>query len=179
MLEEVWKPIEDFENIYEISNFGNIRSLDRLIVTKAGLPYFKPAQIIKSNIKSAGYVSVLLCKYNKYKTISVHRLVAAHFIPTYNPTLQVNHLDGNKSNNRVENLEWVDAKRNIQHAIENKLRNDLGSNNKNAKLNEQDIFFIRACHENKMCTRQELAIKFNVHKNYITLIINKKRWKHI
>lgn len=107
-MQELWKDIKDFEGLYQISNFGNVRSL----ITNKN---------IKFN-KVKGYLYVHLYNNSKRKSIRVNRLVAQAFIPNPDNKPQVNHIDGDKLNNRVDNLEWVTREENMQHAIKNSLR---------------------------------------------------------
>lgn len=108
---EVWKDIKGFERLYQISNYGNIKSLNYKRTGKE--------QVLKQNINGRGYCYVNISINNKYKNILIHRAVAKTFIPTNNEKLDINHKDGNKQNNRVENLEWCTRSQNIQHAYNN------------------------------------------------------------
>lgn len=114
---EIWKDIEGFEGYYQISNKGNVRSVNRFdgVHDRQGLP-------IKQNLKQNGYLQVGLRKHGKRKWFGVHRLVAIHFIENPDNKPQVNHIDGNKLNNTVENLEWVTGGENQTHAVKMGLR---------------------------------------------------------
>ena len=106
---EIWKDIKGYEGLYQVSNLGKVKSLK------------KHQKILKLSDNGRGYMFVGLSKNNKRKNKNVHRLVAETFISNYDNLLQVNHKDGNKNNNSVDNLEWVTQKQNLQHARENKL----------------------------------------------------------
>lgn len=126
MNNEIWKDIPNYEEYYQASNYGRIRSLDRIIYMnhrngKIAKHYFK-GKILSTRINNIGYVKVDLTKNKNQKTFSVHRLVAETFIPNPNSLPQVNHKDGNKLNNNVNNLEWCDAFQNQQHALKTGLR---------------------------------------------------------
>lgn len=97
-MKEVFKDIKDYEGIYQISNFGRIKSLHN----------YRKNNILKPKIKK-GYYQIGLRKNNKRKWYSVHRLVAQTFLPNENNLPQVNHKDENKLNNNVNNLEWCSA----------------------------------------------------------------------
>jgi hypothetical protein len=117
---EIWKDINGYEGYYQISNKGNVRSVDRF----DGV-HDRTGTVIKQNLKSNGYLQVGLRKHNQRKYIGVHRLVAIHFIDNPENKPQVNHIDGNKQNNTVENLEWVTQEENQQHAIRTGLRKNV------------------------------------------------------
>ena len=111
MEEEIWKDILGFEGRYQVSSFGRVRSLEyhnAKGVKRIGI--LKPAKDAK------GYLRCALSKNNKLITYKVHRLVAAAFISNPNNFLQVNHKNGTKTDNRVENLEWCDNSTNQIHA---------------------------------------------------------------
>lgn len=115
-MEEVWKDIPGYEGLYQVSNYGNVRSLN----------YNKQignVKELKQKLRSNGYLEVHLSKDSKRKYFLVHRLVAEAFLE--NPYLlpQVNHIDGNKSNNYVSNLEYVTNSENQKHAYDTGLKN--------------------------------------------------------
>ena len=121
---EKWKPIKGYEGLYEISNLGNVKSLGRTdrFNKKWGCRIMKPTYVGKH------YKMVRLCKDGKTKNKKVHRLVAEAFIPNPDGKPQVNHIDGNKDNNIVSNLEWVTNSENQIHARANGL-NPIIKNN--------------------------------------------------
>lgn len=112
---EEWKPIEGYENIYEISSFGRIKSCKRIIKYKNGVEHHSKEHIIKPFL-SKGYNRIRLCKNNTQKRFLVHRLVAKAFIPNPNNYTIINHIDSNRRNNNVNNLEWCTQSHNIKEA---------------------------------------------------------------
>ena len=101
MKKEYWKPVVGYEGLYEVSNFGRVKSLK-----------FGKEKILKPVTNTFGYLQVTLCKNNKKKLVTVHRLVAEAFLPNPHNYSCVNHKDENKQNNNVSNLEWCSAQYN-------------------------------------------------------------------
>ena len=116
-MEEIWKDIEGYEGIYQVSNLGRVRSLDRTIIGGAyNSPMFRKGTILKPQPKGyKGYVGLKLRKDGKSENVYIHRLVAKAFIPNPDNLPEVNHKDENKKNNRADNLEWVTRKENINY----------------------------------------------------------------
>lgn len=113
---EKWKDIVGYEGLYRVSNCGRIKSLPKQV----GF-YMRSEKILKNNIDTYGYEYVILSKAGKTKPFLVHRIVAIHFIENCMNKKEVNHIDGNKLNNRVKNLEWCTDTENKKHAIINNL----------------------------------------------------------
>ena len=108
IMQEVWKDVVGYEGLYQVSNFGSVRGLDRYVPHKKFGKKFCKGGLMVKHINNAGYLTVNLSKNNKYKSFDIHRLVAIAFIQIGDPrNMEVNHIDENKKNNNAENLEWV------------------------------------------------------------------------
>ena len=112
---EIWKDIKDFEGIYQVSNKGRIKSLERTVTGKLNSIRTLPEKFITPTDNGKGYMVVALYKDDKRHFKKMHRLVAEAFIPNPDNKPEVNHIDGNKKNNTVENLEWNTTKENCEH----------------------------------------------------------------
>lgn len=116
-----WKPITGYEGIYEISREGLVRSVKRKVWNGHAFVQTKE-RLLKPNIIQKGYLQVTLYSGKKRKCFQVHRLVASAFIENHDNLPQVNHINGNKQDNRAENLEWCDNSMNQLHAWESGLQ---------------------------------------------------------
>lgn len=103
---EIYKDIKGYEGMYQISNMGNVRSLDRIVGSKANLKIFIKGKVLKPTHDGDGYPFVNLCKENKKKNMKNHRLLALYFMPNPNNLPCVDHIDGDKTNNNIKNLRW-------------------------------------------------------------------------
>lgn len=131
---EIWKDIQGYEGLYQISNFGHVRSLKRFAKSKSHSKRTVNPRLLKGGLDVDGYHLVSLYKKGKKKTFKVHRLVAKAFIPNPNRYSQVNHKDENKHNNCVNNLEWCNCKYNINYGTGISRRNFSNTNGKHSKL---------------------------------------------
>lgn len=112
-MEEIWKDIKGFEGYYQVSNSGNVKSLSRKVYSYNGGRYIKE-RILKPSVNSDGYLVLFLSVEGKKYSCTVHRLVAETFIVNIDNLPEVNHIDGNKKNNKVDNLEWCNHQYNIK-----------------------------------------------------------------
>lgn len=160
-MNEIWKEIRCYEKKYEISNLGNVRSLDRKISNKRG-EYFKKGQKIKKQFTTTGYYKITLWKDNIKKDFKVHRLVAYHFIGT--PPIGkeiINHKDGDPLNNNVKNLEWCNQRENVEHALRTGLR-------KSFKINKEELK-----KDLKIMSLKQIAEKHGTTEHTIMYNVNK------
>ena len=120
MVEEIWKDIRGYEGYYQVSTFGNVRSLDRTVISKLGIPKMVKGKLKQQTIDENSYCTVSLYKDNKEQILLVHRLVLDTFDENYaKHHMQVNHKDCNTSNNHLDNLEYVTGMENIRYGYEN------------------------------------------------------------
>lgn len=145
-MEEVWKDVKDWEGLYQVSNLGRVRSLDKKVNCKYGKTKIHRGKIRTLSIsKRYGYVRVSLWDKGKRLNCSVHRLVAEVFCENPDSKEWVNHKDGNKQNNVSTNLEWVTGSENIKHAMETGLMTNFkrGHEHTSSKLTKEQVLSIR------------------------------------
>lgn len=137
-MREIYKPVKGYEGLYEVSNLGNVKSLKK--VRGRAL---SGERLLKPHIVN-GYVMVTLCKDSKPFNASVHRLIAEAFIPNPENKETINHIDGNKQNNSIDNLEWATQRENNIHAYRTGLHNPKknGRTGKRKPKTEEEKKFI-------------------------------------
>ncbi len=167
---EVWKDIEDYIHLYQISNFGRVRSLTKKVQYSDRRLRNYPEKILKPRINGKGYYFVTLYDSDKYQ-ISIHRLVAKAFIDNPFGKFCVNHKDSNRLNNVVDNLEWVTYKENTEHAI---LKGNIFKPGK--KITQFEVNDIRKVYKNSGLIQKEIAKRWNLSQSQISKIITKKNW---
>jgi hypothetical protein len=161
------RKIQGFEN-YEVDELGQVWSLPKK--TRKGTRLIKALRHPKT-----GYMYLDLCKNGNVKKFTVHRLVALAYLPNPENKPQVNHINGDKTDNRLENLEWCTRSENQKHSIDIGLRSAKGVKNSQCKLTEQDVLYIRNSKENGSI----LAKKFNISHPTICDIRKGRSWTHI
>lgn len=115
-MSEEWRAIDGFEGLYEVSNFGNVKALDRYILNNGGMQHRKE-RILKPHTQKSGHLVVVLCKDGKTYPRTIHRLVADAFIPNPENKPVVDHIDTNPANNNVGNLRWVTVQENCMNPL--------------------------------------------------------------
>ena len=134
---EIWKDIEGYEGLYEVSSYGRVRSLGQFVNHNFGGNAYRKGRLLKPGLGSRGYLSVTLCKNGIRKIYTVHRLVAQAFIPNINNLPIINHKDEDRTNNSVDNLEWCDYKYNVNYG--NRLNKFYDSKIKNGYMNPEHL----------------------------------------
>ena len=178
-MSEVWKDIGDYEGSYQVSNMGRVRSLDRVVTFKDGRVRKYKGRVLKLCVNTQGYEVIQLYNDNVGTTKTVHRLVLEAFKPHVNMSdLEVNHMDGNKLNNHLINLEWVTGRDNILHAYDIGLRSNKGERNPHAKLSNTDVLEILQKLD-KGGTHRDIALDYGVSKGCISKINVGIRWKSV
>lgn len=152
---EIWRDIDGFDGLYQVSNLGRVRRLHKTI----------PPRILTTCFDNRGYPKVGLCHGGKCKTRKIHRLVALAFIPNPDGKPEVNHIDGNPHNSCASNLEWVTHLENSRHAVATGLIKS-GKYSPLAKLTNEQVRYIRDNPDGLL--QRELAAKFDVTQQTIS-----------
>ena len=164
---EIWKDVKGFENSYEISNLGNLRSKDRLVKHyQGGLRKYK-SKLKKIRLNGKGYLRCNLKNDGKRYDFTVHRLVAEAFLTNEDNKPFVNHINGIKTDNRVKNLEWCTQEENITHAVKKRLIK--------TKLTDKQAMEI---HNSKLSNRKLSAI-YDINHTIVWRIKNEIAYKHL
>lgn len=187
---EIWKDVKGYEGYYQVSNYGNAKSIDRYVNHPSGGFRFCKGIILKQKPDKDGYLSVNLKKKQIGSTRKIHRLVCEMFLDNPKSKPEVNHINGIKFDNRLSNLEWCTKSENRQHAYDAGLQNGLsrrGSKNNFAKLSKDQVLKIREDYSGDarglskdkietMITQKDLAKKYNVSSSCISFILKNKSW---
>lgn len=177
IVREIWKDVQGYEGQYQVSNLGRVKSLKRKLNSGRTVS----EKILNSSNKKKtqdGYLMVALAG----KTFRINRLVATAFIPNPDNKLVVNHIDGNKENNKADNLEWATISENMLHAYRCGLKTAMiGEENPNAKLTKDQVKAIRNEYVpySQQYGSNALAKKYNVSNVTITNIVNYKTYKNV
>lgn len=182
-IKEEWVDIKGFEGRYKISNKGEIVRYAVTDVYKSGKIINRGEKIIKPSISGNGYLKVGLNKDSKFYNKNLHRLLAEHFIPNPDNLPCVNHIDGNKLNNNLDNLEWCTAKYNSKHSFDNGMSNiseysKYKVSNVSRRFTSKEIKEIRKLF-NEGKTKKEISKIFNCCDSIIGNILNDKTYKNI
>lgn len=178
MLTEVWKDIPDFKGSYQVSDIGRVRSVDRVVTFNDGSMRKYKGKVLKPHVhKITGYEHLTLSNDGRCNSKSVHRLVLETFKPHVNMNdLEVNHIDGNKLNNHLTNLEWSTRHDNILHAYAIGLMVNKGERGHNAKLSNADVLEILQRLDTGEL-QKDIGLDYGVSKSCISMINRGVRWR--
>jgi HNH endonuclease len=172
------RPIKDFPD-YTIDIKGNIYSSERTIIRSDGKSQYVPMRKLKPVLNSSGYYTVALYRDKKRYTKTTHRLLAEHYITCDIENGQVNHIDGNKTNNSINNLEWVTASENTKHAYSQGLCTFAKTKINRAKLSIEQVLEIRYKYSNNSKSLKFIAKEYGVSRSAISRILRNERWTDI
>lgn len=177
-MKEIWKPIKGYEEHYHVSNMGKVRSIPRTIMLSNGNPYTIKGGILTFSINRTGYFLVHLSRVT-VRTFSVHRLVALAFMPNPKNKATINHINGIKTDNHVDNLEWCTMSENLKHAHRTGLYKS--ERHGNAKLNNKKVRVIKWLLKEKWhgIYITDIAKIFGVYHGTIRKIKHGKLWKNV
>jgi len=171
----VWKDIRGFENMYQVNEYGEVKSVERYVSDRGGLRIIHE-RILKPCLCGKGYLRVCLRKDNKTYELYNHRLVAEAFVDNPNNNNVVNHKDGNKTNNYYENIEWVTYSENNIHAYATNLK-PRGEGLYSAKLKESEV--IEVLTNGKYAPYREIGKKYGVSAATIRDVLIRRTWQYI
>lgn len=164
---EIWKPIPGFEGLYEVSDAGRVRSLHLWHGSAA-------AHVLGLYPSNRDYLTARLTKQGKQYSPNVHRLVALAFLGPCPTGHEVHHKDGNRQNNRADNLEYITRQENCIHSYR-----VMGKDNGTTKLTAEQVVEIRRLYAEGGITRSELGDRYGVTYGAVSHIIKRKTWKHV
>jgi DNA-binding XRE family transcriptional regulator len=181
---EVYVDIPGYEGYYQVSNYGNVRSLDRVIKEKTGKTQTLKDRILKQRTNPSGYYYIGLGKNGSKATFAIHQLVAQAFLDNPNNKPTVNHITGIKTDNNVSNLEWATYSENLEHAYNSGLRASvsskaLGKKNYKRKLKTEQVLEIKHLLAAGNMTHKEIAKKYGVSRSTVGNINSNRYWSHI
>lgn len=173
-MEERWRSVVGYEGVYEVSDLGRLRRVRPARGTSAG-------RLLKPSVSTDVYPRANLWRDGRPRSVLVHRLVAAAFLGEPNVGSQVNHRNGDKTDNRVANLEWTTAAANLTHARSTGLNSSEGEGHGHSKLTAEQVAYARRVYVFRDPTRSmtALAHRFGVDATTMRNAIRGRTWKHV
>lgn len=175
-MSEVWKPVKGYEGYYEVSNLGRVKSKARKYY-RSDVLYHLKERVMKVSPSSSGYNTIILTVNGKAKSYLLHRLIALAFIENPQNKKCINHKDGDKFNNSLENLEWCTYSENRNHGLRTGLIKQKRATHSHAKLTEDDVKFIKKMYSYTYCGYSDIAWFYPVGHDAIRNIILGEKWK--
>lgn len=176
-MKEIWKDVIGYEGLYQVSNLGRVKGLKRESKHYKGGVRVYNERFLNPCLHKDGYLKVGLIKDGINKQHSVHRLVCSSFIENIYNKPQVNHKNGVKTDNRLENLEWSTSSENHKHAYKIGLRHQNGEKNHRSALTNSQVFEIKYNHKN--LSNKEVSMIYNISTNQVSRIRRGDRWSHV
>lgn len=172
---EVWRPIPEFTGLYEASNTGRIRSVDRIVPHRNG-PTRRKGKVMRSSLvgRYRDYLGLILCKEGKQHNRKVHLLVASAWLGPRPEGMVVNHMDGDKLNNAADNLEYVTQKENVRHSWDNGMSTpNFGEKHGCSKLTEGQVKEIRSIEGMR---QRDIAKLYGISQATVWQVRSGKTW---
>ena len=180
MTVEEWRPVKGYEDWYSVSSFGRVKCIFDFPYKGFGSRLYKDKMIIDfDTVRTTTYMRVGLTNplTNTRKTHNVHRLMLEAFVPNDDNKPYINHIDGNKHNNLLSNLEWCTASENTKHAWDNNLCTRLeGEDANHSKYTEDLVYQVLDLYYNDLETCHTIAKIVKIHAGYVRYIVRGKRW---
>lgn len=180
-MEEIWKDISGYDGAYQVSNLGNVRSVDRINARGAKI---KGVVLTRRKNITSDYYQVALSKNGKHKLVYVHRLVALAFVPNEFGLPIINHKDEDKWNNSYDNLEWCDYRYNLTYgkmSRENRSKRLVGEHHPNRKLCADDVLNIRKLYKGNggKYSAGEISKMYGICRDQAWKIATRKSWWNV
>lgn len=181
---EVWKDIPGYEGYYQASSLGRVKRIKGKVFRKAtyrnrATYILRQEKLLSIKCNNKGYPCTVLTRDGKERKVQVHRVVAFAFIPQIKGKPRINHKNGVKIDNRIENLEWCSDKENRDHAVKNGWLDIKGERNGQAVLTEEKVLAIRSEYKKGGITYRKIMNKYNVSYSTVYRVLKSIYWKHI
>lgn len=173
---ERWVPVVGFEQLYEVSNHGRVRTVEHVVLRSNGVPQTIKARMKTATTRRDRRRMVTLSSNRKSRVYLVHRLVAFAFLGSPQGNQQVNHVDGDPANNNLSNIEWVSPKENINHALDTGLIKNYGERQHGSKIKVSDVSQVISMARDGTKQR-DIAASFGIHQSQVSRVISGKAWR--